>query len=52
VEWANKNVVLMEVDFPRMKVLPAEIQQQNNNLQQSFGVMGYPTIWMFHLKKN
>ena len=52
ITWAKKNVILLEVDFPRMKALSPELQQQNNNLQQSFGVMGYPTIWMFHLLKN
>lgn len=52
IEWAKKNVVLLEVDFPRGKQLAPELQQQNANLQQSFGVSGYPTIWMFHLTKN
>lgn len=52
VAWANKNVVLLEVDFPRGKQLSPELQAQNNNLQNSFGVRGYPTVWMFHLVKN
>ncbi|MBK9285139.1 MAG: thioredoxin family protein [Sphingobacteriaceae bacterium] len=52
VDWAKKNVILLEVDFPRMKALDPALQQQNNNLQQSFGVMGYPTIWMFNMIKN
>ena len=46
-EWAQKNVVLLELDFPRYKQLPAEIAQQNQSLQQQFQVQGYPTIWMF-----
>lgn len=45
-EWANKNVVLVELDFPRRTALAPEIQQQNNELQQMFGVRGYPTIWL------
>ena len=50
--WAKKNVILLEVDFPRMKQLSPELQAQNNSLQQSFGVMGYPTCWMFNMIKN
>jgi len=43
--WANKNVVLVELDFPRRTKLSAELQKQNRELQQMFGVRGYPTIW-------
>lgn len=43
--WANQNVVLMEVDFPRRTALSPEMQSQNNQLQQFFGVQGYPTVW-------
>lgn len=52
VTWANKNVVLLELDFPRGKQLPAEIVQQNQSLQQFFQVTGYPTIWVFNLSKD
>jgi thioredoxin-related protein len=52
VSWAKKNVILLEVDFPRGKQLSPQQMQQNNNLQQSFGVGGYPTIWLFHMTKN
>ena len=48
VTWAKKNVILLELDFPRSKQLPAEIAQQNYNLQQQFKVQGYPTIWLFY----
>ena len=43
--WANKNVVLVELDFPRRTKLSDELQKQNKGLQQMFGVRGYPTIW-------
>ena len=43
--WANKNVVLVELDFPRRTKLSAELQKQNRELGQMFGVRGYPTIW-------
>ena len=51
-EWAKKNVVLIEIDFPRKKQLPEEIKQQNAGLQQAFQVTGYPTIWLFNLDKD
>ena len=52
VAWANSNVVLLELDFPRGKKLPEAIVQQNQSLQQFFQVQGYPTIWMFNLDKD
>lgn len=51
-QWANENVVLLELDFPRRKQVPEEIRQQNMSLQQSFGVRGYPTIWVFNIEKD
>ncbi|MBS1589642.1 MAG: thioredoxin family protein [Bacteroidetes bacterium] len=50
--WAKKNVVLLEIDFPRNKKLPKEIVEQNASLQEAFKVQGYPTIWIFFLEKN
>jgi protein disulfide-isomerase len=45
IEWANDNVVLVDIDFPNNKSKQStELQQQNNMLQQQFGVQGYPTI--------
>jgi thioredoxin-related protein len=51
-KWAEKNVVLLELDFPRRKTIPEDIRQQNFSLQQSFGVRGYPTIFIFHADKD
>ena len=45
IEWASANVILLELDFPRTKVLPVELKEQNQKLQAAFGVQGYPTIW-------
>jgi protein disulfide-isomerase len=42
----------LELDFPRAKQLPPELIQQNNSMQQAFGVSGYPTVWIFKTKKN
>ena len=52
IQWAKKNVVLLELDFPRTKALSPELTQQNASLQQTFQVQGYPTVWMFFLNKN
>jgi thioredoxin-related protein len=43
-EYANKNLVLMEVDFPREKEQTRDVRLQNQNLAQRFGVEGFPTI--------
>lgn len=51
-KWAEKNVVLLELDFPRGTKLPQGIQQQNYSLQKAFSVTGYPTVWVFYLKEN
>ena len=43
--WATENIVLVELDFPRRTKLSAELQKQNRELGQMFGVRGYPTGW-------
>jgi protein disulfide-isomerase len=50
--WADKNVVLLELDYPRGKQIPEVIRAQNSNLQQAFQVSGYPTVWIFDLNKD
>lgn len=50
--WAADNVILLELDFPRRKQLPAEIRSQNQQLQQAFGVSGFPTVWVFRLEQD
>lgn len=52
IQWANKNVILVELDFPRGKTLAPELQQQNYSLAQTFRVQGYPTVWMFNMVKD
>lgn len=44
-KWAKKNVVLVDVDFPRKTKLSEKVTKQNKELQQMFGVRGYPTVW-------
>ncbi|MBM77274.1 MAG: thioredoxin family protein [Crocinitomicaceae bacterium] len=43
--WADKNVVLVELDFPRRTAQDPKISQQNRELAQMFQVRGYPTVW-------
>jgi protein disulfide-isomerase len=43
--WAKKNVVLVELDFPRRTPQLPEIQKQNAELQQGFQIQGFPTIY-------
>lgn len=52
IVWANKNVILLELDFPRNTKLSPELAKQNSDLQQAFQVRGYPTIWLFFMNKN
>jgi protein disulfide-isomerase len=51
-KWANENVVLVELDFPRKTVLAPEIAEQNNQLQQFFAVQGFPTVWFVNATSN
>ncbi len=50
--WADKNVVLVELDFPRRFQIPQKYKEQNYGLAQAFKVTGYPTIWVFNLGKD
>ena len=49
--WADSSVILLEVDFPRYKTQPSYIKEQNQMLQNQFGVYGYPTIWFVNVVK-
>jgi thiol-disulfide isomerase/thioredoxin len=43
-EYAEKNLILLELDFPRGKRLPPALMAQNEELQERFAVQGFPTI--------
>ena len=45
-KWADKNVILVELDFPRRTPLDPTLQQQNYEIAQMFGIRGYPTVWL------
>ena len=44
--WAAENLVKVFLDFPRSINLSDEQVQQNQLMQQYFGVRGYPTIFL------
>ena len=43
-EYADKNLVLMEVDFPRGKEQSQDVRVQNQNLAMQYNIEGFPTI--------
>lgn len=43
-EYAKKNLVLVEVDFPHKKKQSPELKKANQALQKKYGIEGYPTI--------
>ena len=43
-DYAQGNLVLLEVDFPRAKPQSAELRKQNQELAQQYQVEGFPTI--------
>lgn len=48
--YAEKNLVLVELDFPQNKPQTAEVKKQNAELQQKYGIQGYPTIVVLNSK--
>ena len=45
LNYANKNLILVEVDYPKTKSLPDEIKKQNERLKYQFNInkVGFPT---------
>ncbi|MBI9072515.1 MAG: thioredoxin family protein [Melioribacteraceae bacterium] len=44
IKYANENLVLLKLDFPRKTVQPAELKKANNELAAKYGVRGFPTV--------
>jgi thioredoxin-related protein len=44
-KWAKDNVILVELDYPRRAAQTPEIKNQNAELQQVFGIQGFPTVY-------
>tara|TARA_R110002033_G_C3799565_1_gene231135 strand:- start:96 stop:557 length:462 start_codon:yes stop_codon:yes gene_type:complete len=43
--WAKDNVILVELDYPRSVPQTPEVKQQNAELQNAFGIQGFPTVY-------
>jgi thioredoxin-related protein len=43
-EYADKNLILVEIDFPQGKSQSPEVKKQNDRLQQQYNVQGFPTL--------
>ncbi len=44
--YAAKNLVLVEIDFPRKKEMSTELKATNKALAAKYGIKGYPTIFV------
>ena len=43
-DYAAKNIVAVEVDFPNKKAQAADLKKANAALQKKYNIQGYPTI--------
>ena len=43
-EYAAKHLVLLEIDFPMKRQVPAAVKAQNNKLAEKYQIQGFPTI--------
>src|SRR6267143_1283019 len=46
-EFAKKNLVLVEVDFPRKKEQSEQVKKTNRELAKKHEIDGYPTVIIF-----
>src|SRR6187402_1004475 len=51
-KWANESVILVELDYPRRTAQAEAIKTQNIELQQVFGIQGFPTVFFANAKVN
>jgi thioredoxin-related protein len=42
--YADKNLVLVKLDFPRQRPMSAATKQQNKSLKDKYGISGFPTL--------
>lgn len=43
-EYAAKHLIMVELDFPRKKELPAKLKEQNEKLQEEYKIDGFPSV--------
>ncbi len=46
--FANDNLILVKLDFPKNIEQTVETKMYNNQLAQKFGIQGFPTILLFN----
>jgi len=46
IEYADKNLVLVQVDFPTSKPQSSDLKKANRALKKKYGVGGFPTVLM------
>lgn len=44
--FADKNLVLLVIDFPKRKAQSAKVKERNSEMAHNWGVGGYPTIFL------
>jgi len=44
IEYAKKNLVPVEIDFPNHKAQTRELKKTNQELQKKYKIEGYPTV--------
>ena len=44
IDYAKKNLVLVELDYPMKKKLPPDVTTQNDRLMRKYNIYGFPTI--------
>ncbi len=49
-KFAEKNLILVELDFPQGKPQAESVKKQNAELQAKYGVEGFPTLVLLNSK--
>jgi protein disulfide-isomerase len=47
-DYAKKNLVLVEIDFPNKKAQSDAVKRTNQQLQEKYKVEGFPTVILFN----
>lgn len=50
-EYADKNLVLVKLDFPRRTQISETLKNQNNALATKYGVQGFPTVLLMDVNE-
>ncbi len=52
IDYADENLVLVTLDFPKRKQLSEAEQKQNRDLANKHGIRGFPTILLLDAEQN